>query len=339
MDLRLDQLKNWVSEVLQCGKIDVTPASSDASFRRYIRVKYDNHTMIVMDAPVDKEDSHPFVQIASWLSEMGIHAPVVKKENFQEGFFLLSDLGQTQYLDVLETANVDKLYKAAINSLVIMQAKGHKYVTRLPEYDQQLFLAEMSLFYDWYLIKHLGIELTRQQEKVLHDTFNLLIDTALQQPRVFVHRDYHSRNLMYLEGSEENPGVLDFQDAVFGPVSYDLVSLLRDCYIKWPDERVKEWKHYYIEKAQSAGILSEPDCAVFKTWFDLMGVQRHLKAIGIFSRLNYRDNKPGYLEDIPRTMGYVFDVCSRYDELAAFRNVLIELGLPPDHVGDKRVSI
>lgn len=328
MDLRLQQLTNWVSEVLQCDDIEVTPASADASFRRYFRVKYAGQTRIVMDAPADKEDSHPFVQIAAWLAEMNITAPRVQFEDFQQGFFLLTDLGHVQYLDALNTDSADNLYEAAMRTLLAIQSNGQPFMEHLPVYDEKLLLNEMNLFRDWYLGKHLGISLTTSQANALQAAFLFLASMALQQPQVFVHRDFHSRNLMYLEEIKENPGVLDFQDAVRGPVTYDLVSLLRDCYINWPRSRVTNWAVAYLKMAQASNMLIDISEAQFIRWFDLMGIQRHLKATGIFARLNYRDNKPGYLHDIPRTMAYILSIGPDYEELAGFCNMLDELDIP-----------
>jgi aminoglycoside/choline kinase family phosphotransferase len=258
-----------------------------------------------MDAPPDKENSHPFVEIAGYLQKMGVNAPRVLSQDFAAGFFLLSDLGQVQYLDVLCNENVDSLYHDALKTLQLMQLKGDEYANQLPPYDDKLLYNEMMLFHDWYLKRHLDINLSEEQQAVFSDTQQHLIEAALQQPQVFVHRDYHSRNLMYLQGDKQNPGVLDFQDAVRGPFTYDLVSLLRDCYITWPLQKVETWVTGYLYDLHQAGVYTDIDEKQFVKWFDWMGVQRHLKASGIFARLNYRDNKPGYLNDIPRTLGYI----------------------------------
>ena len=221
---------------------------------------------------------------------------------------------------------------AGIDALLVMQLKGKDYAAQLPPYDEKLLQTEMQLFRDWYLMRHLGCELNARQSHILSTAFSVLVQSALEQPKVFVHRDYHSRNLMYIEHGEinseiYNPGILDFQDAVWGPVTYDLVSLLRDCYIAWPEAIVQQWLHYHHNALQRAGELLDVSLAQYQRWFDLMGIQRHLKATGIFARLNYRDGKPGYLPEIPRTLGYVFSVAAHYPQLADFLRLLDELAV------------
>jgi hypothetical protein len=250
--------------------------------------------------------------------------PQVLAEDLGQGFLLLSDLGTRQYLDELSAQSVERLYGDAMGALATLQACGHQGGV-LPPYDRELLWREMELFRDWYLGKHLGLSLSDSENKVLDETFTLLADSALEQPAVSVHRDYHSRNLMV---SEHNPGILDFQDAVHGPLTYDLVSLLRDCYIDWPRGQVEEWALGYHDIAIDHGILRERQQERFLRWFDLMGMQRHLKATGIFARLNHRDGKPGYLNDIPRTLGYVAEVSTRYPALHSFRQLLEEHVLP-----------
>jgi len=328
LDARFEQLSSWCADTLQRTELQITPASADASFRRYFRVRFDDQTLIVMDAPPDKENSHPFIEIAGFLQLMGVNAPRVLAKDFEKGFFLLTDLGQVQYLEVLCKDNVDDLYQDALKALQAIQLKGLQFVHQLPPYDEQLLQKEMMLFQDWYLTRHLGIDLSEKQQQVLTKTRRLLVDSAQIQPQVFVHRDYHSRNLMYLEDKEQNPGVLDFQDAVFGPITYDLVSLLRDCYITWPVEMVEQWVVDYLHTLHQCGMYTDVDEKQFLRWFDWMGIQRHLKASGIFARLNYRDNKPGYLDDIPRTLRYVLTVASGYKEFDQFVKLLHELGIP-----------
>ena len=221
---------------------------------------------------------------------------------------------------------------AGIDALLVMQLKGKDYAVQLPPYDEKLLQTEMQLFRDWYLMRHLGCELNARQSHILSTAFSVLVQSALEQPKVFVHRDYHSRNLMYIEHGEinseiYNPGILDFQDAVWGPVTYDLVSLLRDCYIAWPEAIVQQWLHYHHNALQRAGELLDVSLAQYQRWFDLMGIQRHLKATGIFARLNYRDGKPGYLPEIPRTLGYVFSVAAHYPQLSDFLQLLDELAV------------
>lgn len=319
MPKRLELLTRWLNETLDSGQVQVTPASEDASFRRYFRVTTESHpdqTLIAMDAPPDKEDTEPFITISRMLVEAGIHAPEVLKINKDKGFLLLTDLGSEPYLDALNDGSVDSLYGDALDTLLRMQRDVPHVVNTLPPYDQKLLLQEMELFREWYLRRYRNLALTAQQQEMLDSVYQLLAESALKQPKVFVHRDYHSRNLMVT--AENNPGVLDFQDAVIGPLTYDLVSLLRDCYIQWPRERVEQWALDYLHRAFEQGVFErteEMTDEVLLRWFDWMGVQRHLKASGIFARLWLRDGKPGYLGDIPRTLGYVREVSSRYEEL------------------------
>ena len=317
MPERLEQLKRWLESELDFSEYTLNPASADASFRRYFRVVHQGESFIVMDAPPEKEDSRPFIDISRMLFDVGLNVPAVIDDDLQQGFLLLSDLGSRPYLDELNNETVERLYGDALSALATIQTciPGD---TDLPPYDRTLLLKEMALFSEWLLGKHLGITLGPAQTAVIDAAFSQLADNALEQPQVCVHRDYHSRNLMITE--QNNPGILDFQDAVVGPVTYDLVSLLRDCYIDWPRAQVEDWALGYQELALQSGILREEheDPVRFLRWFDLMGMQRHLKAAGIFARLNHRDGKPGYLEDIPRTLGYVVEVASRYEELAEF---------------------
>jgi aminoglycoside/choline kinase family phosphotransferase len=324
-DPRLDLLKRWVAGISGESRLDIAPASADASFRRYFRVTLGGETRIVMDAPPDKEDVEPFIRVADMLGAIGVNAPHILERNLEDGFLLLTDLGGRTYLKDLELGlDVDALYGDAMAALVRIQAGGGQYGPQLPPYDQALLLHEMHLFPDWFLDRHLGLALDAAAGATLRAGFALLAAEALAQPRTFVHRDYHSRNLMIATQAKfgRNPGILDFQDAVFGPITYDLVSLLRDCYVAWPQERVTTWVEQYRQMARDAGLDAGKDSETFVRWFDWMGVQRHLKAIGIFARLWHRDGKPGYLGDIPRTLGYVVDVTRRYPELAAFNQLL-----------------
>jgi len=311
---RLELLRHWTHSQLGWPVTELAPASSDASFRRYFRVCHGDDSYILMDAPPEQEDCHPFINVSQLFLGLGLHVPEVLASDLQQGFLLLSDLGSSCYLEALDDTTVDQLYGDAMGALLALQS----CVTPdcgLPEYDRDLLLAEMGLFRDWLLDRHLGVELDALQATTLEACFNLLADSALAQPQVCVHRDYHSRNLMVCE--RHNPGILDFQDAVIGPVTYDLVSLLRDCYVSWPRDRVESWVAGYYELAVQSGILRQEQVseADFLRGFDWMGVQRHLKAAGIFARLNLRDGKPGYLADIPRTLAYVTEVCARYPEL------------------------
>ena len=317
MPERIERLKHWLENELNFREYNLKPASADASFRRYFRISHEGESWIVMDAPPEKEDSRPFIAIAKLFLDAGLNVPEVIDADLEQGYLLLSDLGSQPYLAALNESSVARLYGDALGALVAIQA-CHPEPGVLPHYDRKLLLAEQELFREWLLGKHLGITLTAAQSTRCDRVFQRLADNALQQPQVCVHRDYHSRNLMVT--ARNNPGILDFQDAVTGAVTYDLVSLLRDCYIAWPRERVEDWALGYQELALQSGILREEheNPALFLRWFDLMGMQRHLKAAGIFARLNHRDGKPGYLADIPRTLGYVTEVASRYDELAVF---------------------
>lgn len=326
MPQRLEHLNCWLSKTLAAG-FTIAPASSDASFRRYFRVTTGGRTYIVMDAPPDKEDCGPYLRVAKAFHDAGLNVPRVVASDLNLGFLLLTDLGTRLYLDALDDATVDSLYGDAIAALVRLQRYGCGREPFLPPYDRALLMREMELFREWYIGRHLGLSLDVKQHNALDEAYAFLVAAALEQPQVWVHRDYHSRNLMVTEAG--NPGVLDFQDAVTGPVSYDLVSLLRDCYIAWPRASVERWVKHYLDRAQAEGMLSGVTCARMLRWFDLMGVQRHLKATGIFARLNHRDGKPGYLDDIPRTLGYVRDVSDRYVELAGLRTLLDDVIAPP----------
>ncbi|MDQ1363329.1 MAG: Phosphotransferase [Pseudomonadota bacterium] len=320
-DSRLQQLQLWLEQILNHKNFSIAPASADASFRRYFRVTTTQQTWVAMDAPPDKENCEPFVHVAQMIEAAGVQAPHIYQRSQEQGFMLLSDLGSIPYLSKLDNNSADQLYHDAINSLIKMQTLQDG----LPLYDAKLLQFEMSLCRDWYLDKHLQLKLSAQQQTILQNTFDLLTQNALQQPQVFVHRDYHSRNLMIT--ATGNPGVIDFQDAVVGAVSYDLVSLLKDCYIAWPRQKIENWARYFLDhNPQTAGI----PFAQFMRWFDLMGAQRHIKVLGIFARLNHRDGKPGYLEDIPRVLAYVFDTCARYEELHDLHTLLRELDVKPD---------
>jgi N-acetylmuramate 1-kinase len=325
-DGRLSRIRAWLPSVLGRADFQIAPASADASFRRYFRVCFEGDALsrIVMDAPPDKEDVGPYIKIARMLVEADVNAPLVLERNLDEGFLLLSDLGSKTYLtDLSAGRNVDVLYGDALAALVQMQ-KGCTRIDELPPYDKALLLREMGLFPEWFLARHLGLEVSAEERRGLDTAFASLVDSALAQPCVFVHRDYHSRNLMNTDGAScgRNPGVLDFQDAVRGPVTYDLVSLLRDCYVAWPRERVQGWVRDYRRLAMAAGIDAASSEAELMRWFDLMGVQRHLKAIGIFARLWHRDGKGAYLNDIPRTLDYIRAVAPSYPSLAALTQII-----------------
>nr|VFJ89747.1 MAG: hypothetical protein BECKH772A_GA0070896_1001714 [Candidatus Kentron sp. H]VFJ91288.1 MAG: hypothetical protein BECKH772B_GA0070898_1001614 [Candidatus Kentron sp. H]VFJ97817.1 MAG: hypothetical protein BECKH772C_GA0070978_1001614 [Candidatus Kentron sp. H] len=336
-DDRLGAMKTWLLETLPGKDFDIAPASQDASFRRYFRVspresepapRATNASLIVMDAPPTREDSRRFVFVAALLREAGVNVPEVLATDFEQGFLLSSDLGSTHYLAAITQNDlgkdrVDELYDDAMAALLTIQASAPCH--RLPEYDRELLETEMTLFPDWFLARHLGIPITPTLDGMLRDTFDFLQRAAAEQPRVFVHQDYHSRNLMV--DHRHNPGILDFQDAVRGPITYDLVSLLKDVYISWPRARVDDWALGYRDSAIRRGILANVDRATWLRWFDLMGAQRHLKIAGIFARLYHRDGKPGYLADIPLTLNYLAEVCARYPELAALGGLLDHLEL------------
>ncbi len=275
-----------------------------------------------MDAPPEQEDCRPFIAVAALFRQQGLNVPRVLAQDLAQGLLLLDDLGERLYLSELNEETADRLYGDAIQALLTLQSAPAEVVqvARLPTYDRPLLLDEMGLFRDWYLQRHLGLSLNKHDRAILDTLFSFLTDAALSQPQAIVHRDYHSRNLLVCD---PNPGILDFQDAVIGPSSYDLVSLLRDCYIVWPRERVEIWAAQYFEQAQAKGILpTAMTQAQFRRDFDLMGIQRHLKAIGIFARLNYRDHKPGYLDDIPRTLDYIRSVGAAWPELEDFLGLL-----------------
>ena len=280
-----------------------------------------------MDAPPDKEDSLPFVRVAGYLEAMNLNAPRVIEADLDEGFLLLSDLGTEQYLDTLnaDPKTAESLYADAIEALVGMQQRGAAYQASLPPYDEELLRFELSLFRDWLCGTHLGLEFSAEDDASWAALCDLLVDNALAQPQVFVHRDYHSRNLMVVDSA--NPGILDFQDAVEGPFTYDLVSLLKDCYIRWPEERVHDWALAFYRQLDT-DVRSHVEVTQFMRYFELMGVQRHLKAAGIFCRLNHRDGKARYLDDVPQTVRYIADAAVRFDELAWIAALIRDRILP-----------
>jgi len=318
-DTRLAALHAWLEVTLAPVRFSLAPASADASFRRYFRVTLDTAhalapqapTLIAMDAPPPMEDCRPFVRVAGLLRAADVHAPQVLASDFERGFLLLTDLGITTYLAALDAGSADGLYLDALDALVRIQHTSRAGV--LPDYDEALLRRELALFPDWYVARHLRKALADEQRQTLHHVFDIVVANNLAQPRVFVHRDYHSRNLMV---SAPNPGVLDFQDAVHGPVTYDLVSLLRDAYIAWEEERQLDWAARYWEKARAAGIPVNADFSVFWRDFEWMGAQRQLKVLGIFARLAHRDGKAGYVQDMPVVMRYLRGACGRYRELS-----------------------
>ncbi len=316
-DTRLHRLHEWIEE--HFGKINysLTPVSGDASFRRYFRFKSDQHQYIAVDSPPEKESNDAFVHVTHLLAAEGLPVPHIHYSSLDFGYFLLDDLGDELLLDILNDNNVDDLYNKALHALLVIQRTAPD---NLPIYDEDLLLQEMELFREWYLSKHLGKNLSQNDHDILSETYKGLANNALHQPNVFVHRDFHSRNLMNIKG--KYPGIIDYQDAVNGPITYDLVSLLRDCYIEWPEDKVYNMAIQFYKNLQNTKQLIDTDEATFIKWFDLMGVQRHLKAVGIFSRLNIRDNKPNYLNDIPRTLNYITSIASKYSETNSLADLI-----------------
>jgi len=321
-DLRTISMLDWLENDLLLTVTHCEPASSDASFRRYFRVTTPGGQFVVMDAPPGKENTEPFIRIAKLLAQSQVNVPTIFQQNLADGFLLLEDFGSQCFLDRLDASTAADLYQSAFDSLFKLQTQTPVQDSGLPDYDEPLLYRELAIFDEWFLGQLLDIQISAPVWDKLRA---LLTTSALEQPRTCVHRDYHSRNLMVLDSN--SPGVIDFQDAVIGPVTYDLVSLLRDCYIAWPEQQVEQWRLNYFERLQQAGLIN---CSPsqFKRWFDLMGLQRHLKAIGIFSRLHLRDGKSGYLNDIPRTLNYVTAVCTAYPELAEFDDFLQDHVLP-----------
>jgi aminoglycoside/choline kinase family phosphotransferase len=317
---RLQDLENWLKICLRGEPYTVEPASSDASFRRYFRVRAGERSYIVMDAPPDKEDCRPYLHVAALFGAAGVHVPRVLEQDLAQGFLLLTDLESTTYLEALNDASAPALYRDAIEALVRIQLASRP--GELPEYDAALLTREMRLFPDWYVAKHLQASLGPSQAETLEQAFELVLRNNLAQPRVFVHRDYHSRNLMV---TTPNPGILDFQDAVYGPVTYDLVSLFKDAYVSWDEERVLDWVIRYWERAKRARLPVSADFAEFYRDFEWMGVQRHIKVLGIFARLYHRDGKEGYLKDMPLVLHYLRRACERYAALHPLLRLLDRL--------------
>ena len=324
-DHRKAALEAWLARVLDATPTRLAPASADASFRRYFRVWRDGETWVAMDAPPDKEDLGPYLQVAGILAGAGVNVPRIVASDQAQGFLLLTDLGSRQYLDALRASeDADALYGDAIGALVRLQA-GTTAAASLPRYDAARLRQEMELFPAWFLVRHLGLELSAAERAMIDRSFDVLERAALAQPQLLVHRDYHSRNLMVCA---DNPGILDFQDAVVGPVTYDLVSLLKDCYISWPRERVLGWVACYLAAAKRAGLEPRGSAEDFVRAFDLMGAQRHLKVLGIFARLWYRDGKAGYLADLPLVLDYARAV-TRSDPLLAELNRFLDERVVP----------
>ncbi len=321
---RQQQLTDWLSSLFPDQPFTLAPASADASFRRYFRAAFaDGSTRVVMDAPPQHENCEPFLHIGKLFEQAGTHVPHVYAQDLAQGFLLLSDLGNTTYLQALRTENPKQLYGAATDALIRIQLASKP--AELPPYDEALLRRELDLFPEWYINKHLGVTLSEKQQAKLEEVFQRILANNLAQPCVYVHRDYHSRNLMFVD--DNNPGILDFQDAVYGPITYDLVSLFKDAYIHWEDADIMDWLIQYWERARKAGLPVREDFGEFYRDYEMMGVQRHIKVLGIFARLYHRDGKDGYLQDMPLVMEYLHKACERYIDLKPLLNILLELNM------------
>lgn len=323
-DSRLEALQGWIKNTVQWPNASIEVASADASFRRYFRVTHTNKTTIAMDAPPEKEDTQPFIDMTQRLRETGVHAPEIIAQDVEQGFLLLEDLGSIDYLDVLNNDTANTLYNDALQALITLQKTNRD---NLPHYDKTLLESEMSLMPEWFLSTHLDLNLEESQQGIIAHTLNALSEAIAPQTTGFVHRDYHSRNL--LQTTHNNPGIIDYQDAVTGPLTYDLASLLRDCYIAWPVSQVEEWALKYRDMAVSASLLpNNTEDNTFLRDFDLMGLQRHIKVLGIFARLYHRDGKKNYLADLPLTLSYVLTVGKKHPETAALVRLFEDLDIP-----------
>ena len=322
---RLEALDAWLGRTLGGREFTREPASADASFRRYFRVCSGDRTWVAMDAPPEREDCRPFVKVAGLMREAGVHVPEIVAQDLAQGFLLLSDLGRRTYLQAFDGTNEEALFRDATGALVDWQAASRE--GELPPYDEALLRRELALFPDWFVARHLGVTLDAAERESLEQVFRRILERNLAEPRVFVHRDFMPRNLMV---SDPNPGVLDFQDAVHGPISYDIASLWRDAFVTWEEERVLDGTIRYWEAARKRGLPVRADFGEFWRDVEWMGLQRHLKVLGIFARIHYRDGKPGYLGDTPRFLAYVRHACARYGELRPLARLLDRLeGVKP----------
>jgi len=308
IDFRLSALQDWLSSLFPETTFTVAALAGDASFRRYFRAVIGKKSFVVMDAPPEKENCAPFIAIANAFENSSARFPTIISHDLNQGFLLLPDFGDRQLLLLLENNSADTLYQSAMATLLQIQQCSIVPNYHLPYFNDVLYWREFEIFDTWYIKKNLGKKSSDADEKKLKACYQLLIDSANTQPQVFVHRDYHSRNIMLCDDGKL--GILDFQDAVLGPITYDLVSLLRDCYIAWPDDQIEKWAALFYQQ-----LNLSVDFKNFMRWFDLMGLQRHLKCLGIFSRLYYRDQKEGYLKEIPRVLNYVITVCNKHPEL------------------------
>ena len=323
-DTRRADLHAWLEgNFFKANVFSFAPASADASFRRYFRVTANGETWVAMDAPPPQEDCRPFVRVAGLMREAGLNVPHVVAQDLERGFLLLTDLGTTPFLNGFDADNPDALFSGAIDALITWQLASRPDV--LPPYDAALLQREIDLFPEWYVGKHLQTTFTDAQQQVFAHASQLLIDAALAQPKVYVHRDYMPRNLMLPATGTLAPGVLDFQDAVYGPITYDVASLFRDAFVSWPEARELDWVIRYWERARAAGLPVHADFGAFWRDVEWMGLQRHIKVLGIFARINYRDGKPHYLQDTPRFVSYARKVCERYRALGPLGKLLDEL--------------
>jgi N-acetylmuramate 1-kinase len=321
-DPRAAAAHRWALAALRLPDARMTPASADASFRRYFRIHGDGRSWVLMDAPPEREDCRPFIHVTGLMQAAGVHVPQIHAQDLAQGFLLLSDLGRQTWLQALTPAQADEWFGQALETLLRWQLASRPGV--LPAYDRALLERELALFPDWFVARHLQRSFSPAQQAAWSAVCEHLVTSALAQPQVFVHRDFMPRNLMV---SEPNPGVLDYQDAVHGPISYDVISLFKDAFLSWPEDRVQGWLRDYAARARSAG-LPVPETGEFLRAADWMGLQRHLKVLGIFARIRYRDGKPHYLDDAPRFIGYVRHTAACYPELAALTALFDELGLP-----------
>lgn len=326
---RLEQLHAWTTKICPGQPYTLAPASADASFRRYFRLTFaDGSTRIMMDAPPPQEDCRPFLHVAELFAGAGVHVPEVFASNVEQGFLLLSDLGSTTYLSALTPDNASDMYAEALGALASIQSTSRPGL--LPEYDRAHLLREMELFPVWYIDRHKNVALSDAEKNALYEVFDTILAINLAEPKVFVHRDYHSRNLM---ASSPNPGILDFQDAVYGPITYDLASLFKDAYIHWEEAQTLDWLARYWDAARKLGLPVRADFAEFHRDYEFMGAQRHIKVLGIFARLWHRDGKDAYLHDMPLVMHYLRTVCKRYGELRPLLRLLDKLDPEETQVG------
>lgn len=315
MQDRENTLKVWLGTVFNTTAFEMAPLAGDASFRRYFRIKINGISYVAMDAPPEKEAIEPFIRINRMLSQASVLVPELVAINEAQGFLLLNDFGDDVLLQHLNENTADNYYTLAIDTIDVMQ-NGIKDTATLPEFDRAHMLNEMRVCPEWFLKGYLGLEITHAEHDVLESSMNWIANEVYKQPQVFIHRDYHSRNLMLVG---DRLGVIDFQDAMRGPFTYDLVSLLKDCYISWPRQRVLNWLRYFHANNAHASSMSYETLV---RAFDLCGIQRHLKVLGVFSRLYLRDHKPGYLKDLPLTLNYVNDVAEIYEELVPLQRLM-----------------